>query len=124
MTRVDRYTTWWPWLRDFDAIELKSGARWQCRVHPPLPYSLRLVVTIEEVVPETSVEATVTGDIEGSATLLLLDTADGSEARLTSALAPRSRALQVIARAAFPVVRFGHDWVLDTGARQFRDRAL
>jgi hypothetical protein len=124
MTRVDQFPTWWPWLRDFDAIELKPGARWQCRVHPPLPYSLRLVITIEDVVPEASVTATVTGDVEGSATLVLSDMPNGSEARLTSALAPRNRALQIIARTASPVVRFGHDWVLDTGARQFRDRAL
>jgi hypothetical protein len=29
-----------------------------------------------------------------------------------------------VARVAQPVVTFGHDWVLDTGARQFRSRAL
>jgi hypothetical protein len=30
----------------------------------------------------------------------------------------------VVAGVAAPLVRRGHDWVLDTGARQFRDRAL
>jgi uncharacterized protein YndB with AHSA1/START domain len=124
ITQVDRYPTWWPWLRSFNATELKAGAEWQCRVQPPLPYSLRLVITIEDVVAEESVAATVSGDVEGTAELRLLDIPDGSEAHLTSALAPSSRPLKLIARAALPVVRFGHDWVLDTGAKQFSERAL
>jgi uncharacterized protein YndB with AHSA1/START domain len=124
ITQVDRYPTWWPWLRSFDATDLKPGAEWQCRVQPPLPYSIRLIITIEDVVAEQSVAATVSGDVEGTAELRLLDIPDGSEAHLTSALAPSSRPLKLIARAALPVVRFGHDWVLDTGAKQFSDRAL
>ena len=124
LNQVDRYPAWWPWMRDFDAIALKPGARWRCQIHPPLPYTLRLVIAIDDVVPERSVTATVTGDVEGSATLDLLDADGGSEARLVSALAPSSRMLQIIARTAPPVARFCHDWVLDTGAVQFRDRAF
>jgi uncharacterized protein YndB with AHSA1/START domain len=124
ITHVDHYPTWWPWLRGFEATELKVGAEWRCRVQPPLPYSLRLVITIDDLVAEQSVSATVSGDVEGKAELLLLDTVVGSEARLTSALAPSGRALKLVARAAKPVVQFGHDWVLDNGARQFRNRAL
>ena len=65
ITQVERYPDWWPWLRDFDAPSLKPGARWSCRVHPPLPYSLRLLLTIDDVEAETSVTATITGDVEG-----------------------------------------------------------
>ena len=32
--------------------------------------------------------------------------------------------LRTFAAVARPVVRFGHDWVLDTGVQQFRSRAL
>ena len=124
IVRVDEYQDWWPWLRSFDGTELKAGMQWQCRVQPPLPYSLRMVIDLDEVVAAELVTATVSGDIEGTAALHLDDAPDGSTARLVSALAPANRALKLVARAALPVVRFGHDWVLDTGARQFRERAL
>ena len=124
MCRVDRYREWWPWLRSFEASALRSGDRWRCRVQPPLPYALRFDVTIDEVVPGELVTATVSGDIAGTARLDLLDRVGGSEIRLASSLAPSNRMLRAVALAARPVVRRGHDWVLDTGARQFTERAL
>jgi hypothetical protein len=41
-----------------------------------------------------------------------------------SHLEPGNSLLRAVARLAAPVVRYGHDWVLDTGARQFIDRAV
>jgi hypothetical protein len=32
--------------------------------------------------------------------------------------------LKTVARLARPMAQFGHDWVLDTGARQFRSHAF
>lgn len=69
--------------------------------------------------------ASVSGDIVGSATLTIDADHDGeSVVRLVSRLAPSNSFLRRIARVARPVVRFGHDWVLDTGAAQFRRGAL
>ena len=39
-------------------------------------------------------------------------------------LEPAHLAFKAIGMAAGPIVRLAHDWVLDTGARQFRERAL
>lgn len=124
MVRVDDYPDWWPWLRHFEATAVEPGDRWRCRVQPPLPYSLTFDVTIADVVATERVTATITGEITGTARLDLADHPGGSEIRLTSALAPSNRLLKAVALAARPVVRFGHDWVLDTGARQFGERAL
>jgi hypothetical protein len=67
------------------------------------------------------VTALISGEISGTAELTLEPTGEGGcSARLTSALAPSGRFLQAIAMVARPVVTLGHDWVLDTGARQFR----
>jgi hypothetical protein len=97
-------------------------------VQPPLPYTLRFTLEIDEVVPAELVTAHVEGDLAGAATLELRDvTGDRtprSEIRLRSSLAPTNRALRAFATVAKPVVRFGHDWVLDTGVQQFRSRAL
>ena len=46
-----------------------------------------------------------------------------SEVRLTSSLEPGNGFLRTVARLAAPVVRYGHDWVLDSGARGFIERA-
>ena len=39
-------------------------------------------------------------------------------------LAPGNGALRVMSRFAGPLARVAHDWVLDTGARQFISRAI
>ncbi len=124
LTDVARYTDWWPWLRTFEARTFAVGERWTCVVQPPLPYSLRFHLALDEVDAGRLAVATISGDIVGDARLELTDDGDGCEARLRSRLAPSNGVLRAIARVARPVVTFGHDWVLDTGLRQFRSRAL
>lgn len=118
--RTDAYRTWWPWLRGFDADGLVPGAKWDCTVRPPLPYVLRFAVTIEDVDEPARISATVTGDLHGDANLALTPTSNGCSVRLVSELAPVGRPLGTVMRVAPWLARFGHDWVLDTGLRQFR----
>ena len=120
---VDSYRLWWPWLRSFDAEGLDPGERWRCTVQPPVPYRVRFAVTIDEIVASSSISTTITGDIVGVARLDIAPRPDGCEIRLRSELGPDSRVLRVVAATARPLVNFGHNWVLDTGARQFADRA-
>ncbi len=121
---TDRYRTWWPWLRRFDAGPLEAGQRWTCEVRPPLPYTVRFVVTIDEVVVPTRVASTIEGDIAGTAVLGLVAHDAGSELRLTAALQPDNTLLRSLGVLARPLARFGHDWVITTGARQFARAAL
>jgi uncharacterized protein YndB with AHSA1/START domain len=121
---VSRYRTWWPWLRAFDATALDEGEEWRCQVQPPMPYLVRFGVTIEHVEPGALVRATVKGDVIGTAVLTLDDAGSGSLATLDSSLAPGNKALRLVSRFAAPVARYGHDWVLDSGARQFITRAV
>jgi len=121
---VSAYRRWWPWLRSFDAAALATGEEWRCTVQPPVPYLVRFGVVIERVEVPVLVRATVSGDVVGSATLTLDDAGDGCTATLQSSLAPGNSALRLVSRFAAPIARFGHDWVLDSGARQFIDRAL
>lgn len=122
MGAVDHYRTWWPWLRSFEATALESAETWSCAVQPPVPYALRFTVIMQEVVPEQLVTASIDGDITGEARLELAAAGAGCDVHLVSALAPGSRALRAVSTVARPVVRFGHDWVLDNGARQFASR--
>ncbi|MDP1819699.1 MAG: hypothetical protein Q8K58_07355 [Acidimicrobiales bacterium] len=124
LTNVADYRSWWPWLRGFDARAFERGEAWDCIVQPPLPYTLRFRITLEEVLPIALVTASVDGDIEGTARLEINRSPGGSELRLVSRLSPRSPVLRMIGGAARPVAQLGHDWVLDTGLRQFVARAL
>jgi uncharacterized protein YndB with AHSA1/START domain len=121
---TDCYRTWWPWLRRFEAGDLRAGARWTCEVRPPMPYTLRFVVVLDEVVAPTRVASTIEGDIVGTALLTLGPGHPGSELRLTSELAPANTLLRSLGALARPLARFGHDWVITTGARQFERAAL
>jgi hypothetical protein len=121
---VERYREWWPWLRSFDAAGLVAGDRWRCTVKPPLPYTVRFTVHLQEVVPVTQIVAAVTGDIEGRARLDIAPVEDGCTVHLRSGLAPANALLRVLATVGRPIARYGHDWVLDVGAGQFASRAL
>ena len=121
---VSNYRNWWPWLRVFDAAALAPGEEWRCEVQPPVPYLVRFRVVIEEVETSVRVRARVVGDVVGSATLRIEDTASGCTATLDSTLAPGNTALRMVSRFAGPIARFGHDWVLDSGARQFITRGV
>ncbi len=122
MADTGRYREWWPWLVAFEAPGLARGARWDCTVQPPVPYRLRFALDLTAVDPGESVAAEVSGDVVGTAGLTLADGPAGTtEVRLSSSLAPGNRALRVVAALALPLARFGHDWVLDTGARQFSE---
>ena len=125
ITDVGSYRTWWPWLADLDADGFTVGTTWRCSVQPPLPYRVRFRLTLDVIEPEELVAATVEGDIVGTARLVLQGAdGGGTDVRLVSALAPANPILRRIARLAAPIARFGHDWVLDTGASQFRRSAL
>ena len=121
---TDDYRRWWPWLRTFDAEGLVAGDVWRCAVRPPLRYTVRFAVHLGTVEPPRVIDARVEGDIAGTARLVVTPRDDGCDVRLTSTLAPSHRGLALLASVARPLVRRGHDWVLDTGARQFASRAL
>lgn len=124
MADVGSYPLWWPWLKSFDAESLATGEVWRCRVRPPLPYTVTFAIAFDEVVDGERVVTRVTGDITGSADLVLTDSEFGCDVVVRSDLAPRSPILRLLAATAPPVVRYGHDWILSTGATQFERRAL
>jgi hypothetical protein len=134
ISQVSNYRVWWPWLRAFEASALAEGEEWRCEVQPPVPYPVRFRVRIEHVEAPALVRARVLGDVVGLAQLTLEDADAGGTAgaevgagciaTLRSSLAPGNTALRLVSRFAGPVARFGHDWVLDSGARQFIARAV
>jgi uncharacterized protein YndB with AHSA1/START domain len=124
IARTDRYRTWWPWLRAFDGGILQTGERWGCEVRPPLPYPVRFVVVLDEVEAPARVASRIEGDIRGSAVLTLARHDVGTRLQLTSSLEPTNTLLRSLGALGRPLARFGHDWVITTGARQFARAAF
>ena len=86
---------------------------------------MRFRVAIEHIEAPSLVRARVLGDVVGDAALEPgRGRAEGCVATLRSSLAPGNTALRLISRFAGPIASFGHDWVLDSGARQFIARAV
>jgi uncharacterized protein YndB with AHSA1/START domain len=126
MARTDHFDRWWPWLRDFDPGDgLHRGATWRCAVVPPLPYVVAFELHLHDVVDGHRVTAAVSGDVVGTATLVLASIpGGGTSVRLSSELRPASTVLRSFGAVARPLVQWGHDWVLDQGVQQFARRAL
>lgn len=124
LARPERFPDLWPWLRRFDGTELRRGATWSCAVQPPVPYLVRFRIHLDEVDDGRRIAAHVDGDVRGDAELTLEGDATGCELHLTAALDPAATLLRGMLTIAPPIARFGHDWILDTGARQFRERAV
>lgn len=121
---VEEYRTWWPWLHGLDAAGFEPGSVWQCTVQPPVPYQLRFTLRLEDVEPERSASASIDGDIAGRARIDLMPVDGGTELTLVAKLRPVRGLLVAVSTVAAPVARWAHDWVLETGVRQFGDRAL
>ena len=118
------FPRWWPWLRSFEPVSLEAGARTHCAIGPPLPYVLTVELTVLEVVQESLVDVTVSGDVAGPARLEIEPTATGSTARLVWELEVCRPLLRVAAGVARPVLQWGHEWVVSNGVEQFRRDAL
>jgi hypothetical protein len=122
LANTGEYRSWWPWLTNLDADGLVAGAVWHCTVRPPLPYALRFEIHLDNVARPTLVTAHLSGDIVGHSRLAIAPHRTGCEVQLTSTLAPSRRALGMIEPLARPIIRRAHNWVIDTGARQFQHR--
>jgi uncharacterized protein YndB with AHSA1/START domain len=111
------YRRWWPWLQLFDATGgLTTGATWRAGIRAPLPYVVAFTLELRTVdATDHVVEADVTGDVAGNATIDVGpdgDSASASDLRMTWRLTPASSFLKLLDATARPVARWGHDTVM------------
>ena len=122
LVQVDRFSSWWSWLREF-AVEgngLEHGTVLHGIVAPPLPYRMRVDVVLDEYVPERRITAFVQGDLEGAAQLTFEGDDAESRAHATWTVEMMQRPMRVAARIAHPLLRWGHDRVVDATVDGFR----
>jgi hypothetical protein len=124
--QFDLFESWWGWLREFEADqdELVDGNVLHGTVVPPVPYHLHLDVQLQRCHRPRLIDAVVNGDLSGQAELRLEDVDDGTRVAVAWSLEMRSAPLRVAARVAYPLMRWGHDRVVDMAVSGFQRRAL
>lgn len=120
---VGLYERWWPWMRDvcLYGTEIAEGSSLSFVIATPLPYRMNVTVDFERVVPGEEIHARVSGDLDGTAHVLLTDAEGGTVASLFWRLEMKQRGMRAMARFARPLVRRSHDWAVAIALRGFRD---
>jgi carbon monoxide dehydrogenase subunit G len=118
----ERFETWWSWLREFrlEGPGLEAGAVLHGVVSPPVPYTMRIRVVLDHCDPPSVIDATVHGDLEGTARLVLEPRAAGTVAEVSWTIEMRQRPMRLAARVAHPLMRWGHDRVIEATVLGYR----
>ena len=125
LAATSEYRTWWPWLTSFDAVGLVAGA--QVAVHGAPAAAVLGAVRDRPRAGRAAAPADGSRDRATSPAgpaSSIAACGERSEVRLVSTLAPTRRAMALLTAVAGPIARRSHDWVLDTGARQFAAHAV
>lgn len=117
-----RFESWWGWLGEFtiDGGGLVDGAVLSGLVSPPVPYRMRVTVLLENCVAPTRIDAVVHGDLEGTAVLRLDPDGGATSAEVAWRIEMMQRPMRLAARVAGPLLRWGHDRVVDMTVAGFR----
>lgn len=126
LEHVDEFERWWSWLGDLHLYGdgLRRGSVLHGTVAPPLPYRMEVNVELERCLPGKAIDAVVSGDLAGNATLGLEP--EGPDGKATAAqvawsLEMKQRALRVADRFAHPLLQWGHDCVVEATVAGFRE---
>jgi Polyketide cyclase / dehydrase and lipid transport len=117
-----------PWLAclTVDDPGLRAGATVRATITTPLPFQVRFRLDLEEWVPTRLVVAGVHGDLEGQARLALNPEGNHTCVDLSWRVEMTSPPMRAMARVAHPLLRWGHDMVVQAaiGALTARVSAL
>jgi hypothetical protein len=118
----ERFEGWWGWLREFrlDGGGLQAGSVLRGLVSPPVPYEMRVRVTLDRCTRPQTIDASVTGDLEGDAHLAFSPRGAGTRADVAWTIEMKQRPMRIAARLTSPLLRWGHDRVVDATVTGFR----
>jgi carbon monoxide dehydrogenase subunit G len=118
----ERFEGWWVWLREFriDGAGLEAGSVLRGLVSPPVPYEMRIAVVLDKCTRPEQIDASVGGDLEGTAHLHLEARGSGTRADVTWTVEMKQRPMRMAARLASPLLRWGHDRVVEATVAGFR----
>jgi hypothetical protein len=112
-------------MRDLktSGVGLEPGASFAFVVVSPLPYRMRMKVTVEDSSRPDWLHAHVEGDLQGEASLdLLSEPGDVTLATLAWEVEVMDRALRIGSRVARPLIQWGQDWAVGLALERFAHR--
>ena len=121
--RTDQFERWWSWLGNLrmDGEGLRPGSVLRGTVAPPVPYRMNVAVELNRCEPGELIDAAVTGDLAGDAHLRLEPAgAVSTVAEVAWSLEMKQLPMRVAARFAYPLLRWGHDRVVEATVAGFR----
>jgi len=126
VARLDQISSWWGWLHDYsvEGETLEAGTVLHGVVAPPLPYRMTLDVVLGECVPKHSIAAKIHGDLEGAAHLMFSGNERSTSAHATWTIEMMQQPMRLAARFGHPLLRWGHDRVVEATVDGFRRSAL
>jgi carbon monoxide dehydrogenase subunit G len=120
---LERCSTWLQKLV-IDSPGLREGSVIQGVVATPLTYRIQVTINLEQCVRPRLIVATVHGDLEGEARLSLTPDQRRTRAEVRWTVEMLQRPMRVMARVAHPVLRRGHDTVVQAAIRVLASRVL
>ena len=129
LRNVNAWPGWWPYVAAVEELETGSadglGACHRLHWTSRLPYSIRLVTRVSEVVPQALLRADATGDLLGEGCWRLADSAAGTDVEYLWSVDLDKRWMRALAPLARPVFEWNHHGVMaagESGLRGFLSR--
>ena len=121
---IDQFEAWWPWLSDLhvEGTGLTTGTVLHGVVNPPLPYRMRLRIELARCVRPHAIEADVSGDLRGPASLQLHPDQGGTLVEVAWTIEVLHPAMRLVGRIGRPVLQWGQDRVVEMTVAGFRRR--
>lgn len=120
--RFDRFEQWWGWLRGLrvEGSGLRDGTILRGVIVPPVPYRIAVHVELHGCRRPRRVDADVRGGLHGPARLRIHPSGSGSRVLIGWHFEMRQAAMRAAARVGYPLLRWGHDRVLDRAVAGYR----
>lgn len=117
-----RFEKWWSWFREaqLEPEEVADGSVLTFSIVSPLPYKLHCRVEFVEVIAAERIDASVSGDLKGWASLEIEPHDRGSRVWLRWELEPTQTPMRLLVRMARPLIMKTKDWAVDIALRAFR----
>jgi carbon monoxide dehydrogenase subunit G len=115
LEQVERLEAFLGWLSEFrlDGDGLVAGSVLHGVITPPLPYRMRLRVDLNDCERPSRIVAAVYGDLQGRAQLLFAAENGGTRVTAAWTVEMMQRPMRLAARVAQPLLRWGHDRVVE-----------
>lgn len=105
---------------EISGTPLEPGTTFTFHVVAPIPFTMDLVVRIEESVEPERIRARITGDLEGSAAMTFDEiSGETTGATLEWTVEVKKPGMRAAARALRPLLQWGQSWAVDVALRGF-----